>query len=91
VLHRINDLVNGPVYQGLLHAFNEHVASLPHFIADLKGTHPPPGLFHWDLFILNNDLQFKWLHSQELFPEHSFYNLWRVKAWMGQGAVRSVV
>ena len=87
----INDLVNGPVYKILLDDFNKHVASLPRFIDDLWHSCPPPGLFHWDLFILNNDLQFKWLHSQKLFPEHEFYMLWRVKTWMGQGAVRSLV
>ena len=87
----INDLVNGPVYKILLDDFNKHVTSLPRFIDDLWHSCPPPGLFHWDLFILNNDLQFKWLHSQKLFPEHEFYMLWRVKTWMGQGAVRSLV
>ena len=88
----INDLVNGPVYKGLLDDFKKHVASLPRFIDDLWHSCPPPGLFNWDLFILNNDLQFKWLHSQNLFPEHEFYMLWRVKTWMGQGwAMRSLV
>ena len=71
-------------YEAKKYQFNRDVCADEGFIADVRGTTPPIGLFNFSKFSVKGEAQLAWLHAHRIFPTHTFYDMWLLKRFATQ-------